>query len=923
MATPTYSEALYQQFCDNPTSVPQEWQDYFRGLNDAITSFSKVTPDGTTPEKTAIKGGSETVGSASTAQNNVSRLIQGYRYHGHRRANINPLKSADDQKSRELSLAEFDLSEGQLNDVFATADVLPEKHAKLSDIRDALQKTYARSIGVELGNIANLEERRWLRERMESCHNQPQFPKEEQHRIYQGLMVAGNFEKYLHTKFIGVKRFSLEGGDSLIPMLDTMVNMAGHIGMTDIVFGMAHRGRLNVLANIMHKPLEDIFAGFLDSAKLDDDIESSAGDVKYHMGKSYDVTTSSGHKIHMSLLNNPSHLEIINPVVAGSARAKQNRISLNSDVDGKTKVLPLQIHGDTAFAGQGVVPETLNLMSLQGYDIGGTIHLVINNQVGFTANPEDAFSGNYCTDIAKMLEVPIFHVNGDDPEACVHVMQLAFDYRTKFKKDVVIDLVCYRRHGHNEGDDPAFTQPEMYNVIKKHPIPAELYKTALTKQTSLSAQEADAMTSDYAERMDIAYDKAKKGTLIKNDMFGGAWSNMQRNSSGKTKTDVTTTALKKVADGVTTYPKDFTPNKKVDKVLQQRAEMLRGKEKLNWGAAEAAAYGTLLQEGFSIRLSGQDVQRGTFSHRHVGVVDNANGHKAFPLGSLAQKDNYLSVWNSSLSELAVLGFEFGYSLAAPQTMTIWEAQFGDFSNGAQIVIDQFISSSESKWHRMSGLVMQLPHGAEGQGPEHSSARLERYLQLCAEDNMVVAYPTTPASMFHLLRRQMHRSFRKPLIIMTPKSLLRHPLAVSDISELTSGAFQKLIPADTPAKGVKRVVLTSGKFYYDIKAQQEESKSTSVAVIRLEQLYPLPIEDIKTELKKYKGAEIIWTQEEPKNQGAWTFILDNLTEELGQPIKYIGRVAGASPAVGSGSRHAREQSDIINQILNLKSAKKAS
>ncbi len=914
MATPTYSEDLYQQFCDDPTSVPAEWQDYFRGLNDAIISFSKTTPDGTAPDQSAIMGGCESVGNAAMAQNNVSRLIQGYRYHGHRRANINPLKSADDQKSRELSLDEFDLTEAQLNDVFATASVLPEQHAKLSDIRDALQKTYARSIGVELGNIADLEERRWLRARMESCHNKPSFPKEEQHRIYQGLMVAGNFEKFLATKFIGVKRFGLEGGDSLIPMLDTMVNMAGDVGMTDIVFGMAHRGRLNVLANIMHKPLEEIFSGFLDSAKLDDEVESSAGDVKYHMGKSYDVTTTSGHKIHMSLLNNPSHLEIINPVVAGSARAKQNRISLNSDVDGKTKVLPLQIHGDTAFAGQGVVPETLNLMSLQGYDIGGTIHLVINNQVGFTANPEDAFSGNYCTDIAKMLEVPIFHVNGDDPEACVHVMQLAFDYRTKFQKDVVIDLVCYRRNGHNEGDDPAFTQPEMYGVIKKHPVPAALYKTQLTDKNTLSTTEASAMENDYAERMNTAYDNAKKGTLIKPDMFGGAWSNMQRNSAGKTKTAVTKAVLAKVADGVVAYPDGFTANKKVNKVLEQRGEMLRGKEKLNWGAGEAAAYGTLLQEGFSIRLSGQDVQRGTFSHRHVGVVDNANGAKAFPLKSLTKQENYLSVWNSSLSELAVLGFEFGYSLAAPQTMTIWEAQFGDFSNGAQIVIDQFISSSESKWHRMSGLVMQLPHGAEGQGPEHSSARLERYLQLCAEDNMVVAYPTTPASMFHLLRRQMHRNFRKPLIIMTPKSLLRHPAAVSDISELTSGAFQKVIPADTPAKGVKRVVLTSGKFYYDIKAQQEEGKNSSVAVIRLEQLYPLPIEDIKTELKKYKGAEIIWTQEEPKNQGAWTFILDNLTEELGQPIKYIGRVAGASPAVGSGSRHAREQSDIIAKVL---------
>lgn len=895
-----YVEDLFQKFQENPGLVPDEWRYYFQGVMDA---GADINPAGVP----LIPGGSETPGKAATAQNNVSRLMQAYRTHGHRYAYTNPLANKP-SVGEELALDQFGLDESQLEDIFATDGILSQSHAQLKDILTALQQTYCGPIGVQIDDVSDQTERRWLRERMEEHHNQPPFEREEQHRLYHGLMIAGSFEKFLHTKYVGVKRFSIEGGEALIPMLDTMVDLAGQAGMTDVVLGMAHRGRLNVLVNIMAKPLEQVFAAFNEKAILADD--TATGDVKYHMGKSYDVHTKSGHKLHMSLLNNPSHLEAVNPVVMGSARAKQERLG----EEGIHQVLPLLIHGDSAFAGQGVVPESLNLANLKGYTVGGTIHVVINNQVGFTAEPEEVFSGEYCTDIARMLQIPIFHVNGDDPQACAHAMEVAFEYRRKFNKDVVIDLVCYRKYGHNEGDDPTFTQPQMYAAIKGHSTPAEVYKKQLLSAQSITEDEAKALEDDYQSRLQDAYDKAKEDTIIKPDMFGAAWQGLDRSGDAEPSTKVTSKNLTAVAKAVTSWPKSFTVNPKVAKGLEQRSQMLQGKEGVNWGAAEMAAYATLLQEGFSVRLSGQDVQRGTFTHRHAVVVDQKTGERKFPVQAVATDQANLAIWNSSLSEFGVLGYEFGYSLAAPNTLTVWEAQFGDFANGAQIMIDQFIASSEVKWQRMSGLVMLLPHGFEGQGPEHSSARLERYLQLCGDENMTVAMPTTPAQIFHLLRRQMHRKYRKPLVVMSPKSLLRSPAAVSDAKELTNGHFQTVIPAENvTASKVNKVVLCSGKVYYDLAKHQAENKIKDVALVRLEQLYPLDMQAIKAELKKYGKAKLIWCQEEPRNQGSWTFVQENLAPEIGA-LTYVGRAASASPAVGSHKRHSEEQQRIVAEVF---------
>jgi 2-oxoglutarate dehydrogenase E1 component len=897
----TYIEDLFEQYQADPASVPAAWQHYF--ANGAALPVADKTP-------TAIPGGSESVGEAATAQNNVSRLIQGYRYHGHRHARVNPL-AADPPVGDELSLAAFNLREEQLTDIFATAGILPDGHAPLRDIVAALQKTYCGSLSLQLGEVSSLEERRWLRERMEGVQGHPSFTKEQKHAIYKALMQANGFEKFLHNKFTGMKRFSIEGGDALIPMLQTMVDEAGAAGMTDIVFGMAHRGRLNVLVNIMGKPLEEIFAAFGETAKSND--PGSSGDVKYHQGRSYDVTAQDGHTLHMSLLNNPSHLEAVNPVVLGSARAKQ----IKQGEDGYKKVLPLLIHGDSAFAGQGVVPESLNLANLTGYTVGGTVHVIINNQVGFTANPEETFSGEYCTDIARMLQTPIFHVNGDDPEACVYAMQLALMYRNTFHKDVFIDLVCYRRHGHNEGDDPSFTQPVMYKAVKPHPVPPKVYEQHLLKENSLTQEEAAAYEKEYTHILQDAHEKAQQGLTLEADVFaaGSAWSGFKREGQ-EPETKASKQRIQQIATTLTIYPKGFSPNKKVHKITEQRADMLMGAASLNWGAAEVAAYGTLLAEGYHVRLSGQDIMRGTFSHRHIGLVDENNGARVYPIGNMGKEGAALEVHNSCLSELAVLGFEYGYSLAAPKTLTVWEAQFGDFSNGAQIIIDQFIASSEVKWQRMSGLTMLLPHGFEGQGPEHSSARLERYLQLCGNYNMNVATPTTPAQVFHLLRRQMLRNYRKPLIIISPKSLLRHPRAVSDVAELYTGAFQQVIDDDNiKAKEVKRIALCGGKIYYDLRAKQEETHRKDIALVRIEELHPLPVAPLQAVLENYKTDDILWVQEEPRNQGAWTFLQDNLWPKLAIAPRFIGRPVSASPAVGSTKRHMEEQERIVNEVFS--------
>lgn len=909
-----YIESLFQQYRQNRQSVPDQWRGYFAAveeLSPALEAAEKKLKESGKgrPETTSVPGGHETVGEAATAQNAVTRLIQAYRYHGHRHAHVNPLAEAP-KLGDELSLEEHEIPAAKLDDIFATAGVLPQSHASLRTILTALKATYCGTLALQLGGLSSLEERIWLREKMEETQAHPPLDKAEKLRIYQNLMAANGLEKFLHHKFVGVKRFSIEGGDALMPMLDTLVNDAGAANVADIVFGMAHRGRLNVLVNMMGKPMTEIFAQFLEKARLRD--SSSSGDVKYHFGHACDLNTPSGNKVHVSLLNNPSHLEAVNPVVMGSTRAKQMRHAEG----GEKKVLPLLIHGDAAFAGQGVVPETLNLANLKGYSVGGTVHIVINNQVGFTACPEETFSGEYCTDIARVLQCPIFHVNGDDPEACVYATRLAFAYRQQFGKDAVIDLICYRRHGHNEGDDPAFTQPKMYSKIKPHPVPDALYRQRLLEEKSVTAADLTPLEEDYSSRLNEAYTKAQEGLELDIDTFHSTWTGFEKNLKKEPQTSVKKDFLKNLSEVTSTYPDDFSPNRKVKKVLDQRAEMWRGKAPLNWGAGEVAAYATLLAEGYGVRLSGQDVQRGTFSHRHVLVKDSITSRRHAPIASVAADGAKLEVYNSCLSELAVMGFEYGHALAAPKTLTIWEGQFGDFANGAQIMIDQFVSSGEVKWSRMNGLVLLLPHGQEGQGPEHSSARLERYLQLCGDDNWSVCVPSTPAQMFHLLRRQMLRNIRKPLVVMTPKSLLRHPKAVSDVADLTGKtSFQPVVPdTDMTPKDVRRVVLCSGKLYYELAAHRTAHHRKDVAIVRLEEVYPLPVQALEKELKKYKTDDIVWTQEEPRNQGAWTFLLDNLWPKLGLQPRYIGRGPSASTAVGSPSRFREEQEQVITKVF---------
>ncbi len=894
-----YVDEIFKEYQKDPNSVSPEWRSFFEEVDrtgDASpVHFSVPVPKG---QQVAVAQGHSAVGS----------FINAYRSYGHRSAAVNPLEAPEMDSA--LTFESHGLTEADLNKEFATEGLLKTPTAKLSEIHDALKKTYTSSIGVQYQDIGNMVERRWLREKMESTHNQPTLTAEGRLRIYEGLNQANKFERYLHTKFVGAKRFSIEGGDAMIPSMQEMLEQAGVQGIEDVVLGMAHRGRLNVLAHIMQKPLEAIFSEFAGTVQKEEG-DDSQGDVKYHMGKSYDVKTKAGKDVHISLLANPSHLELVNPVVEGSARAKQDKKS-------PEKVLPVLIHGDAAFIGQGVVAETLNLSTLKGYSTGGTLHIVINNQVGFTAVPEETVGTEYCTDFCRMLQVPIFHVNGDDPEACVHVMRLAMEYRERFGKDVVIDIVCYRRHGHNEGDDPTFTNPVMYQKIKKHKVPADVYKQKLLETNAVTEEALKEIEADYDKALKSAYEVASKdGFKAKADVFTRQWSDFSKEEKQEPKTQLSKKELEEVASALETPPTDFTVNPKVMKLMERRAEMYR-KGDIDWGAGEMLAYAGLLKEGYSVRLSGQDCKRGTFSHRHAVLKDSNTGAEWLPINSLSDTAQ-MDVHNSSLSEEAVLGFEFGYSLADPKTLTIWEAQFGDFANGAQNIIDQFISSSETKWHRYSGLVMLLPHGMEGQGPEHSSARLERYLQLCADNNMTVMNPTTPAQIFHALRRQALRKTRRPLIVMSPKSLLRHPEAVSSLEEMTKGVYTRVIADDkVDAKKVKRVLLCSGKVYYDLEARRKEDKNADkVAIVRVEQLYPLPERSILDELAKYKNAEVCWVQEEARNYGAWTFMLDNLGSQLSRPLRYIGRKAAASPAVGTMGQHNKEQQNIIEEAFNVK------
>jgi 2-oxoglutarate dehydrogenase E1 component len=898
-------ENAYRQWRLDASSVDESWRLFFEGFE--LGSSGKALQ------------------AAPAEQTSIVRLIDAYRDLGHFLARLDPL-SEGRSSYHLLELKEFGLTDGDLDRTFDASHCAGLGQVTLRELLDALRETYCRTIGVEYMHIQDTHIRRWLQERMEPRRNQPRFSRRRKYRLLIDLHFAELFEKFLHTRYVGQKRFSLEGAETLIPILDAIVDKAADLGVREIVMGMAHRGRLNVLANIIGKPYEELFSEFEENF-LPDTIGGD-GDVKYHLGFSADRVYSGGQRIHLTLTPNPSHLEAVDPVVEGRTRAKQR---LYGD-ESRTAGLPLLIHGDAAFAGQGLVAETLNLSQLEGYTTGGTLHVIVNNQIGFTTSPSDARSTTYCTDVAKMIQVPIFHVNAEDPEAAVFVAELAMEFRQTFHKDVVIDMYCYRRHGHNEGDEPSFTQPLMYNKIKDRPTLGEVYTEQLIMRGDLTADETEAVDEDFHAKLNAAQHGVKTGPPRRraSESFGGQWNGMTPlYSHAVVETGVTLETLQKITDCLSTVPQGFMVHPKIGRSLQtRRADMHAGKP-ADWAFAEALAFGTLLLEGTPIRLSGQDSRRGTFSQRHAVLYDSRTGESFVPLNALAPNQARFAVYDSLLSEAAVLGFELGFAFDEPDTLVLWEAQFGDFANGAQVIIDQYIVCSQSKWQRDNGLVMLLPHGYEGQGPEHSSARLERFLQACAENNIQVCNLTTPAQYFHLLRRQMKRSFRKPLVLMTPKSMLRHKEAVSPIEHFCSGHFEEVLDdsAAEPAN-VRRVLLCSGKVYYDLLDGRKSPLSPEgggegrvrgaddVAIVRVEQLYPFRDDVVRKLLARYRKArEWAWVQEESQNMGAWTFMEPRL-RALGCAVEYVGRDASASSATGSLKVHQREQKELVEAALRL-------
>jgi 2-oxoglutarate dehydrogenase E1 component len=915
-----FIEDLYEQFLRDPASVDPAWREYFsklRGTDGEVAHGpirERLLARIQQPPTPAAAQGSQSDG-ASAKQGAVSRLIQVYANRGHLIAKLDPLGLQERAKPYVLDLEYFGLSEADLDTEFFTGSrnsAIPER-TTLKNILADLKYIYTDTIGAEFAHVSDTDERLWLQDGFQVARLQRRFSIDEKKNILWQLTAAEGLERYLHTKYVGQKRFSLEGGDSLIPLLDYLVQQGGKSGVEETIIGMAHRGRLNVLVNLLGKSPKDLFIEFegqYDLAKL-----RGSGDVKYHKGFSADLKTGFGN-VHVALAFNPSHLEVVNAVVEGSARARQER---RGDASGD-KVLPVQIHGDAAFAGQGVIMETLQLSQARGFYTGGTVHIIINNQVGFTtSDPRDARSTLYCSDVAKMVEAPILHVNADDPEAVCFVTRFALEYRMKFHKDVVIDLVCYRRHGHNEADEPAATQPLMYQVIRKKPTVRQLYTDKLAAEGVLSAAEAAAMMEQYRNGLDEGKPQARAALGLIGNRYTVDWSEYLGADWEPVKTGVDMSRLRVLGKAITTYPTDFSLHPRVLAIMQSREKMINGDLALDWGCAENLAYASLVQEGYPIRLTGQDSGRGTFFHRHAVLHDQTTGRIYVPLQHLASNQPRFTVTDSVLSEEAVMGFEYGFSTAEPHCLTIWEGQFGDFCNGAQVIIDQFISSGEAKWGRVSGITLFLPHGYEGQGPEHSSARLERFLQLCAEFNMQVCVPSTPAQMFHVLRRQMLRSLRKPLIIMTPKSLLRHPLSVSRLEELSGSGFQTVIDEidDLKPSAVTRIVFCSGKVYFDLLKSRREAKTESVAIVRIEQLYPFPSEEYEAVLRKYSNArEIIWCQEEPQNQGSWYQIRHRLQSKLDarHELLYAGRAGAAAPATGIAALHEEQQKNLVTAAL---------
>jgi 2-oxoglutarate dehydrogenase E1 component len=911
-ANMAYVDALYEDYIANPDSVPKDWK----------MTFQKLTEEGVVPDVShrAVRNYflNHTTASQVVTQNdkqsNVLDLMNAYRAQGHLVANLDPLNMIKQPDVETLRLSYHGLSDTDLSRSFQVSWAGQVSSMQLQEVFSKLKTTYCGTIGIEYMHVNSTQEKQWFQSRFESSCGRGVYSAQEKRRILKDLIVADGLERYLGTRYVGQKRFSLEGGDSLIPMMKEMIRVAGYSAVKEIPVGMAHRGRLNVLVNVLGKEPLTLFQEFEGKAK-----QEGTGDVKYHLGFASDLRTESGEIVHVALGFNPSHLEIIGPVVEGSARSRLRR---RQDLVEKNAVMPIVIHGDAAFAGQGVVMETFNFSQVRGYCTGGTVHIVINNQIGFTtSNPLDARSTLYCTDVAKMVHAPIIHVNGEDPEAVVFAAKLAVEYRMQFKRDIVIDLVCYRRHGHNEADEPSITQPLMYQKIKTMLPLREIYANELIQHGVISQEEVEQQINDYRDALDQGKDVVD---IVREDYPGKLYTDWSPYLSAtwdmpvNTAVDLDTlTALSKqlmdCAFKVELHPV-------VKKIIQDREKMTASEMPMNWGYAETMAYATLLHEGHSVRLSGQDCGRGTFAHRHAVLHDQKTGEAIIPLDRVVKDPNKpFSVIDSVLSEEAVLAFEYGYACSEPTSLVLWEGQFGDFANGAQVVIDQFISSGEQKWGRLCGLVMLLPHGYEGQGPEHSSARLERYMQLCAQQNIQVCVPTTPAQMFHLLRRQILRPFRKPLIVMTPKSLLRHRLAVSSMTDLTTGQFYPILSEvdELDKASVKKLVLCSGKVYYDLLEKRRQAGLSHVAILRVEQLYPFPEERLKEELSKYPlVTSVIWCQEEPENQGAWFASQHHIRACLGvqQTLSYAGRGFAASPAVGSANVHAKEQQALVEQAL---------
>ena len=963
-----YLEQLYAQYAADPNALDDAWRAFFESLGDASSDVTQeaagaswsrsdwpqqpnddwtaaltgewpIVPDEAKSagkkikEKAAATGvevSDEAVKRAVLDSIRALMIIRAYRIRGHLVADLDPLGMRDQTPHPELDPKTYGFAESDMDRPIFIDNVLGLQIASMRQIVDIVKRTYCGTFALQYMHISDPEQSSWLKERIEGYGKEITFTREGRKAILNKLVEAEGFEKFLHVKYMGTKRFGLDGGEALIPALEQIIKRGGALGVKDIVIGMPHRGRLSVLANVMAKPYRAIFNEFQGGSFKPEDVDGS-GDVKYHLGASSD-REFDGNTVHLSLTANPSHLEAVNPVVLGKVRAKQEQMG---DTD-RTAVLPLLLHGDAAFAGQGVVAECFGLSGLVGHKTGGTMHVVVNNQIGFTTAPHFSRSSPYPTDIALMVEAPIFHVNGDDPEAVVHAAKVATEFRQKFHKDVVIDIFCYRRFGHNEGDEPMFTNPIMYKKIKRQKTTLALYTERLVRDGLIPEGEIEDMKAGFQAFLNDEFEAGKDYKPNKADWLDGRWSHLDRNKEDyqRGKTAISSETLQDVGRALSTAPDNFPMHKTVARLLDTKKQMFQTGQGFDWATAEALAFGSLMTEGYPVRLAGQDATRGTFSQRHSGLVNQETEERYYPLNHIREGQAQYEVIDSMLSEYAVLGFEYGYSLSEPNALVMWEAQFGDFANGAQIMFDQFISSGESKWLRMSGLVVLLPHGFEGQGPEHSSARLERFLQMCGQDNWIVANCSTPANYFHILRRQLHRSYRKPLILMTPKSLLRHKLCISDAADFTDGSSFHRVLWDDAQKGhsdtklvadeeIKRVVMCSGKVYYDLLEERDSRGIDDIYLLRFEQFYPFPAISAVKELERFKNAEMIWCQEEPKNQGAWSFIEPNLEWVLThinakhtRPA-YVGRATSASPATGLASQHKAQQEALIDEALTIK------